>query len=424
MSRIISRRDALRASALGLLAPTFEPRSFGLGGLVRATDLPPGSKQLVLIQLSGGNDGLSTVVPHGDDELYRHRTTTAHGRADLLPLDDYRAFNPRLGAFRAEFDAGRLAIVEGCGYPDPIRSHFRSMEIWHTGDHRGRASGDGWIGKLSATAWGDLAEPDCVVHFGGRAPYSVFSSTHPAVAVASPTAYRWFGEQDVYAMAGSAICEQEPDPDAHSDAGEAAPRDPRNAGRDEALRLLRKTLDDATESSARVRGAAAAYQTDVEYPGSRLAASLRDVAALISGGVGTRVFSVLEGGYDTHTNQLVQHDRNMGGLGAALGAFLKDLRRTEAGKNTVVVVFSEFGRRLAENGSKGHDHGKAGPMFVFGEKVKGGLYGQHPSLTELDDGDVSFTTDFRSVYATLIGRAFEVNPVVVLGDSYPVLDFL
>ncbi|QDV09578.1 hypothetical protein Poly30_51360 [Planctomycetes bacterium Poly30] len=422
ISRPISRRRVLRAGALGLLAPSLQPRTFGLGRLVRASDLPPGSKQLVMIQLSGGNDGLSTIVPHGDDELYRHRKTTAHQRTELLPLDEYRAFNPRLGAFRAEFDAGRLAIVEGCGYPDPIRSHFRSMEIWHTGDHRGRASGDGWIGKLSATAWGDQPEPDSVVHFGGRAPYSVFSSTHPPVAVASPTAYRWFGEQDVYAMGGSAICEHEPDVDSTAD--EPVQREPRHSGRDAALRQLRKTLDDATESSARVRGAAIAYQTEVDYPGNALAASLRDVAALINGGVGTRVFSVLEGGYDTHTNQLIQHDRNMGGLGAALGAFLKDLRRTEAGKNTVVVVFSEFGRRVAENGSKGHDHGKAGPMFVFGDQVKGGLYGAHPSLTDLDDGDVSFTTDFRSVYTTVIERMFGVNPVAVLGDSYPALAFL
>lgn len=422
MATSITRRRALQAAALGLTASVWQPRTFGLGRRVKACNLPPGARQLVLLQLSGGNDGLATIVPHGDDELYRHRKSTVHDRSALLPLDDYRAFHPKLGAFRSEFDAGRLAIVEGCGYPEPIRSHFRSMEVWHTGDHRGRASGDGWIGKLSAHAWGELSEPDRVVHFGGRAPYSVFSSTHPPVAVASPTAYRWFGEQDVYAMGGSAICEKEPDEGPASTPTQDADRD--HAGRDRALRLLRKTLDDATESSARVRGAAVAYQTDVDYPGSRLGASLRDVAALISGGVGTRVFSLMEGGFDTHSNQLNRHDRSMAGINAALAAFLKDLGRTEAGRNTVVVVFSEFGRRLAENGSKGHDHGKAGPMFVLGHKVKGGIFGEHPSLTDLDRGDVAYTTDFRSVYATVIERAFEANSVAVLGDSYPALEFL
>ncbi|MFT7169014.1 MAG: hypothetical protein ACI80K_002150 [Paracoccaceae bacterium] len=420
MSQAYPRRSVLQAGAAGLFLPSLVTESIGRS--VQAIELPSGSSPLVMIQLSGGNDGLASIVPHGEDELFRLRKTTLNPKKQLLPIDDYRAFNPKLGAFRSEFDAGRLAIVEGCGYPVPIRSHFRSMEIWHTGDHRGRASGDGWIGKLAEQAWGDAGEPDSVVHFGGRAPYSVHSSTHPAVAVASPTAYRWFGEQDVYSMGGSAICENEPDPGS-SGVKKPAPSG-RHKGRDRALQLLRKTLDDATESSGRVRRAAASYQTDVEYPGSQLAASLRDVAALISGGVGTRVFSVLTGGYDTHSNQLVQHNRNMGNLGAALGAFMKDLRRSEAGKKAVVVVFSEFGRRVAENGSKGHDHGKAGPMFVFGAKVKGGLYGQHPSLTDLDDGDVAYTTDFRSVYATLIQRLFGANPVAVLGDEYPLLDLV
>ncbi len=391
------------------MLPSVLPTALG-HGLV-GHDLPKGSRQLVVIQLSGGNDGLSTVVPYGDDELYRQRKTTINRPKELLKLDDYRALNPRLRGLRAEFEAGRMAIVEGCGYPDPIRSHFRSMEIWHTGDHRGRSAGDGWVGKLAAHAWGERAEPDAVVHFGGRAPYSVFSSTHPPVAVASPTAYRWFGEQDVYAMAGSALCEHEP-------------TDPRHVGRDRALQLLRKTLDDATESSARVRGAAVAYRTDVDYPNSRLGASLRDVAALVNSGVGTRVYSVLEGGFDTHTNQLATHNRLMGTVDAALAAFLTDLRRTEEGKNTVVVVFSEFGRRVAENGSKGHDHGKAGPMFVLGARVKGGLYGQHPSLTDLDEGDVTFTTDFRSVYGTLIERAFHADAGAILGGVYPQLEFI
>jgi hypothetical protein len=210
MSQAYPRRSVLQAGAAGLFLPSLVTESIGRS--VQAIELPSGSSPLVMIQLSGGNDGLASIVPHGEDELFRLRKTTLNPKKQLLPIDDYRAFNPKLGAFRSEFDAGRLAIVEGCGYPVPIRSHFRSMEIWHTGDHRGRASGDGWIGKLAEQAWGDAGEPDSVVHFGGRAPYSVHSSTHPAVAVASPTAYRWFGEQDVYSMGGSAICENEPDP--------------------------------------------------------------------------------------------------------------------------------------------------------------------------------------------------------------------
>ena len=418
-SRTLSRRSMLQAGAGGMLLPSLLPQALGNG--ITGYDLPAGDKQLVMIQLSGGNDGLSTIVPYADDELGRNRKTTLHDPSKLLPIDDYRAFNPMLKAFRSEYDAGRLAIVEGCGFPDPVRSLFKAMAVWHTAERRGRAAGDGWLGKLSAEAWGELAEPLSVVHFGRRAPYSVFSSTHPPVAVASPTAYRWFGEQDVYAMGGSAICEHEPEPD---DAGAPSAGGGRNAGRDRSLQLLRKTLDDATESSARVRRAAGSYQTDVDYPSSPLSGSLRDVAALIAGGVGTRVFSVLDGGFDTHTNQLTLHDRRMATLGSAVGAFLKDLRRSEAGRNTVVVVFSEFGRRLAENGSKGHDHGKAGPMFVLGDQVNGGLFGRHPSLTELHEGDPVHTTDFRSVYATLIEGLFRADPKAVLGADYERLAFI
>lgn len=412
----LSRRSVLQAGAGGLFMPSLAAGALGVGANA------PEGKQLVLVQLSGGNDGLSTIVPHGDDGLGSQRKTTIPDRSKLLKIDDYRAFHPMLEAFRAEYDAGRLSIVEGCGYPDPVRSHFKSMEVWHTGSTRGRSASDGWIGKLAAQAWGRLAEPLSVVHFGGRAPYSVFSSTHPPVAVASPTAYRWMGEQDAYAMGGSAICEHEPP--VESEGAGPTGRETQNRGRDRALQLLRKTLDDARESSERVRRAAGTYRTNVEYPTSALSGSLRDVAALISGGVGTRVFSVLDGGYDTHSAQLGRHGRKMSTLSSAVGAFLEDLRRSEAGRNTVVVVFSEFGRRVAENGSKGHDHGKAGPMLVFGAKVNGGLYGEHPSLTELDEGDLVHTTDFRSVYATLIERLFHADATAVLGGDYGRLAFL
>ncbi|MEM8710703.1 MAG: DUF1501 domain-containing protein [Planctomycetota bacterium] len=410
-----SRRDFLRMGALGATLPSLGP------GALASLALPQGSPALVMLQLSGGNDGLATIVPHGDDELYRRRKTTVESKASLLRIDDYRAFHPRLRAFRGEYDAGRMAIVEGCGYPDPIRSHFKSMEIWHTANHAGRLSGEGWIGKLVSHAWGATAAPDSVIHLGGKAPYSVFSSTHPAVAVASPTAYRWFGERAVYEMAGTAICEHEEGP---GQGVRPSSSGPEHVGRDRALALLRKTLDDAAESSDRVRRAAATYQTPVEYPSSPLSASLRDVASLISGGVGTRVFSLTYSGFDTHSNQLVGHGRKMAAVDGALGAFLQDLRRTPEGKRAIVVVFSEFGRRVAENGSKGHDHGHAGPMFIFGPAVRGGLYGEHPSLTDLHQGDLVSTVDFRSVYATVIEHWFQADSTAVLGARYPVLDFL
>ena len=405
------RRAFLRAAAASAAGFSLLPEV--LAGGVQLQSLPgSGGKNLVLIQLSGGNDGLATVVPYGDDQLRRHRRSTAHKTSDLLKIDDYRGFNPGLEALRRRFDEGQMAIVEGCGYPEAIRSHFKSYEVWHTAHRAGRISGDGRIGRLAASQWAEEPRPDRVVHFGGKAPYSLFSREQPPVALASPTGYRWFGDEEAYARGGAAICEHEME------------RDPRHVGRDGALDRLRETLDDARESSGRIRRAAATYRTGVEYPKTRLSAELRDVAALVSARSGTQIFSVTDNGYDTHSKQRQAHDRKIKDLGDALGAFMADLDRSEVGRETVVLVFSEFGRRVAENGSAGHDHGKAGPMFLLGHSVKGGLYGAHPSLTELDAGDLAFTTDFRSVYATLIQGLFDADPVAVLGTEYPLLPLI
>lgn len=408
---------ALSAGALG--AGAFSPFASGRGFTSAWLPAIGRPRNVVLVQLAGGNDGLSTVVPHGDDELYKARRTTPAERSKLRKIDDFRSFHPALATFERAFKDGHMALIEGCGYPDPVRSHFKSFEIWHTGRSAGRASGDGWVGRLVAEAWGEAGVPDLAVHLGGAAPYSLHSVTHPPVALVSPTGYRWFGDEEVYAMGGEAICEHGP-----MEGDDGAPRDPKHEGRDRALAALRSTLDDANESSARIRKAAAAYSTPIEYPRHRLAAGLRDVAALIDGQVGTRVFSVSMGGFDTHTGQKQRHDRLMTELDESLGAFMKDLARTPAGEDTLVVVFSEFGRRVKENGSQGHDHGKAAPMFVFGPKVKGGLYGKHPSLTDLDDGDLKFTTDFRTVYAGLIERWFEQDAAAVLGKRYAPLEFV
>jgi uncharacterized protein (DUF1501 family) len=279
------------------------------------------------------------------------------------------------------------------------------MEIWHTAHAEGRGSGSGWIGRLAETAWKDDPTVELIVHVGSSAPYSVYSAVRPPVAFTTPTGYRWVGtgEEDLAAYRAAA----EPARDDSS-----------------AVSRLRELMQDAERSSQRVRRAAADYRSDVAYPGEELAAALRAVAAMIEADVGTRVFSVELDGFDTHDNQRGRHDQLMRRLDAALGAFYKDLRGRTGADETLIVVFSEFGRRLKENGSKGTDHGVAAPMLVLGSKVKGGLYGKHPSLEKLDDGDLIYTTDFRSVYATVIERWFGAEPRAVLGRDYPPLDLV
>jgi len=374
-----------------------------------ASDAP---RTLVLLQFAGGNDGLSMVVPWADDGYHSARRNTRILEKDALKLDDYRGFHPELKRLRAVHEAGKLAVIEGAGYPNPIRSHFKSYEVWHTADLRGRAAGEGWIGKLVNAAWPDNRDPNLVLHIGKNVPYSLYSLTHPCASFATPTGYKWAGNDSERAALekGSEICE-------HGEKQEE--KEPANN-----LEFLRKVLRDGQASSEAIRRAAVRYRTKTEYDPDEVAQALRDVAALSVGQVGSRVFSVELSGFDTHSDQKNRHDALMRRLDASLPTFLADIAGTEVGKQTLVVVFSEFGRRVKENGSGGTDHGVAGPMLVAGEAVKGGLYGKHPSLTNLDDGDLIHTTDFRSVYATVIQKWFGVDATRVLGEKYPLLDLL
>ena len=413
----LDRRTLLAASGLAGFA-LLSDRANGAVKLWSSPALAQAGdgRVLILLQLSGGNDGLDTVVPFADDAYRRARPTLGLKKGETLPLDDYRGFHGSLKALRRHYDAGRVALVEGVGYPDPIRSHFKSYDVWHTADIRGRNAGDGWVGKLCDAAFKDVRNPNLVVHVGANVPYSLHSTTHPAASFVNPRAYRWAGgesETEAYEKAGG--MEAEPDSRAK----------PKKREGESSLDFLRRVLADGQSSSEQVRRAVAAYRTPIEYPPNEaLAQSLADVAALVSGGIGARVISVEAGGYDTHTDERNRHDQLMRTLDAALGPFLDDLGRSEAGRKAVVLVFSEFGRRVAENGARGTDHGVAGPMFALGHDIKGGLYGKHPSLEKLDDGDLIHTTDFRSVYATAIERCFAVKHERVLGAKYPLVPYV
>jgi uncharacterized protein (DUF1501 family) len=375
----------------------------GLPGCLRRED----PRTLVLVQLSGGNDGLSTVIPFQDDDYHRARPTLGHDAASVLQIDDTRGLHPELELLRARYDEGGLAIVEGVGYPRPNRSHFASLEIWHTADLRGRLAGEGWIGRLCEAAYGEDSHPNRVVHVGKTPPYSLFSTRHPAASFSAPYGYRRLKN-------GAALKELE-SLEAVDEGKQKAPGG--------SLAFLRARMSAARESSGRIRAAAAGYRTPVEYPSDPFADELRTVAALLNGNLGARVMSVELDGFDTHDDQRVRHDALMRRLDSSLGAFLEDLDRSEVGRAALVVVLTEFGRRVAENGSGGTDHGCAGLMFVAGASVKGGLYGQAPSLTRLDEGDLIFTTDFRSVYGTVIESQFDVAHADVLGSEYPRLGF-
>jgi uncharacterized protein (DUF1501 family) len=343
------------ASAAALAGCRASPSSASLATNSRA--LAQGPKRLVLVEMYGGNDGLTTVVPFRDDAFYRARPTTAIAPEQCLRFASMRGLDrglhPALTNFRERFDAGELAIVEGCGYPEPVYSHFKSLEIWHTAREQGRSSGDGWIGRVRCGPWGADPRAELVVHVGSHLPYSLASQTHPTLAFDTPENFVWVGSSRELAGYG--------------DAGRAAPS--AGAGAD-VLAHLRETLRAAQSQSPRILKATSHYRPRIEYPADDFGRSMRTIAALMHSDFETRVYSVALGNFDTHAgSQNVEHARLLAVLDSGLGAFLEDIQGSAVGDNTLVVCYSEFGRRVEENYSRGTDHGSAGPMFLLGPRV-------------------------------------------------------
>ncbi|MCK6448421.1 MAG: DUF1501 domain-containing protein [Planctomycetes bacterium] len=366
---------------------------------------------LVLVELYGGNDGLNTIVPYADDEYWRRRPVVNVPKDGLLGIDDYCAFNPLLANVNRQWHDGRLAIVRGVGYPEPVYSHFKSFEIWHTAREAGRPSGDGWIGRLRNTAWKDDPRAELVVHVGGAVPHSLHSSEHQTVAFATPESFVWAGDalaQQAYEQAAAATSGMSP-----------------KSGRDAMRARLSRTLADAQVLSPRVLKATLEYQPQVEYPTDEFGRALRCVAGMIDARLGGRVYSVQLGNFDTHATQADPQSRLLSSFDAGIGAFLADLKGRSQEKDVLVFAFSEFGRRVSENYSKGTDHGAAGPAFFLGAPVKGGFYGEHPSLAELDrDENLIMNVDFRRLYATVLEDWFRADASAVLPKRYEPLPLL
>ena len=409
----IDRRELLRLGLGGAAALTLaSPASLAanLRGSGRSSE---GGPCLVLVQLAGGNDGLNTLVPYRDDAYHEARPKLALDSGEVLALNDELGLAPALEGMHRLWNEGRLGVLPGVGYPNPNRSHFKSFEIWHTADMRGRAGSTGWAGRLVSALHPAGRDPHRMVHVGSGLPYSLHSPVQPALALRAPRHYRWAGD-------GTPPAEL-------SGAGEHDPVELCEHGTDELSNLdfVRSVMHDAAGSSAAVREAVARYRPAVEYSNDTLSQSLATCAALLDSGLPTSVLSVEHGGFDTHTGQATRHAGRLGQLDGALTAFLDDLHVRGCEHKVFVLVFSEFGRRVQENASGGTDHGTAGPVFFAGNAARIGLVGEQPSLTELDErGDLVHTTDFRSVYGTIAEGLFGIPAQAVLGEAFPKLPIL
>jgi uncharacterized protein (DUF1501 family) len=384
----ISRRDFLSAGATSaaVIATTTQVPHFLLEAAA-APGAAPYDRVLVVIQLTGGNDGLNTIVPYGDDQYHRNRFETRIRAADALPIDDYVGFHPRLRGLAQLLEAQQLAIVQGVGYPHPNRSHFESMDIWHTAMQAQGTRVSGWLGRYLDDQAGVAADAHVpAVHFGSRSqPLALAGLNVHVPSIDSIDGFRLRG------LETRKLRERV----------QRATDAPRELA-DGLLGFLKSASQAALAASREVQQAVTDYSTPVDYPATDLANQLRSVAQLVDAGLATRIYYVTLDGFDTHSQQAEAHAALLGELGDALSAFLGDLSHHGHAERTAVLVFSEFGRRVKENASRGTDHGAAAPMFLAGGGVRGGVIGSHPSLTDLDDGDLRFHTDFRQVYATVL----------------------
>ncbi|MDX2227297.1 MAG: DUF1501 domain-containing protein [Verrucomicrobiae bacterium] len=418
----MKRRAFIRTSAMGLAmawaVPTFIAKT--AGGLHGQT--LPASKDgriLVILQMGGGNDGLNTVIPHADDVYYRNRSQLGIGKGQILRLDDYMGLNPKLTELKGLYDAGHLAVINGVGYPNPNRSHFRSMEIWQTASDADRFEYSGWVGRYFDNACKGSADPMVGINFGTQAPQAFDSPGHQGICIANANRYLQAGNSAD--ERGAAGFQENND---GGSIGELTGRAMDPEAEPAALDFLKKTAVDAGATHQQIMEIVRKAPVGGEFPRGALAQSLRLVSLLIAGGVSTKIYYLNQGGYDTHVNQKGTHERLMQEFSQSLGAFCADLKARGVWDRVMIMTFSEFGRRVRENASGGTDHGAAGPMFVTGGGVKPGLYGKYPSLTELNDGDLRYGTDFRSVYATVLDQWLGFDSQIVLKKRFAPLSFV
>jgi uncharacterized protein (DUF1501 family) len=434
-----TRRDFLRTTLLGgaltwtvpsFVAQTFSALHAQADGALTQVATGKDGPILVLIQLAGGNDGLNAVVPYTNDYYYKARPTIGIPANQVLTLNDTLGLNPAMTGFKSLFDAGHLSVINGVGYPNPNRSHFRSTEIWQTASDEDKYLSDGWLGRYFDNAC-QGCDPTVAINIGPREPQAFSSHTPTGITLENPDGYRFIGsgKGDDETLAYRSMYTPNPDDNVLDPGSNSGGSVSMVSGTvtlqngQSALDFLERTSMDAQVSSDKIRAIAGKTASNAKYPGTGLARNLQLVARLIAGALPTRVFYVSQGGYDTHTGQRGGQDGRLRELGDAVKAFTDDLTAMGEFDRVMIMTFSEFGRRVQENGSQGTDHGAAAPMFLVGSHMKAGLLGAEPSLApaDLTDGDIQYSTDFRSVYASILQSWLKTNSVPILGKQFPTL---
>ena len=388
-----TRREFLRGTSLIALTPLVP--SF-LEELAQAAPAQGDSPILVIVELEGGNDGINTIVPFADPAYARSRPNLRLKPEEVLKIDPHVGFNPSMRPMADLLEAGWLAIVQGVGYPNPNRSHFESMRIWQTARLNPGRDELGWIGSAL-----DLlpkhqsgAGPDALYVGDDERPEALSASHAETAAIA--------GTEDLQLRL----------PGPRTDPQDASGQDAAGFVHRSVLRAYGTARDLSRDHAVKQTGSPS-------YPGTKLAKQLEVVSQIIKTGAATRVYFVSQGSYDTHVAQLPRHESLLAELSSAIKAFMDDLRGAGLSERVLLMTFSEFGRRVAENGSLGTDHGAAAPVFLVGERVKPGLFGKMPALSDLADGDLRASIDFRRIYVTLLREWLRISPAEAVAAFEP-----
>jgi uncharacterized protein (DUF1501 family) len=416
LSRRAMIKDGMVVVSAGMVMPAIFSRGIASAKALAAENthaaLAASDRTLIVVQMAGGNDGLNTVVPYTDPTYYKMRPTISISENKVLPLNARLGFHPNLAPLKPLWDQGHLAIVEGVGYPNQKLSHFQAMDVWQTLDLSGNA-GEGWLSKV-VSGWVDNdGHPFKVLDVGSQTAQALQSISRPVPTLTSIKSYHLMADTADRANKGNARVQ------ALMNLYNTYPKSSPYAA------LLDTIALDTQEQMRQLSTANQAYHPVVTYPVGPFAAGLKVLAEAIVQGLGLRIGYVTLGGFDTHSNQVGRHNTLMTTLAEGLSAFYQDLVQHGKADNVVIMTWSEFGRRVEENGSLGTDHGTAAPMFILGNAVNKGIYGEPPVLNSLDhSGNLNYTVDFRSVYATVLDRWVGASSKDVLGSTFDVQNFL
>jgi uncharacterized protein (DUF1501 family) len=396
----MERRDFLKNSALAsslFMVPSFV-KAFEN---VATTSL--GFKKLVIVQLSGGNDGLNTIIPYNNDIYYRERPRLAIPKKDIIKATDYLGFHKNLGPLKNLYDQGYLSIINNVGYPNPNRSHFRSTDIWHSASDSNEFIQTGWLGRY--------------IDAYGKMPYSGIEVDDSLSLIMKGERINGIATKNPRILFSNT---QTPFFKKVLENKEKTHLDEHNLG------YLYKTMIEAKSSAKHIYQKSKVFETKLKYPKNPFALQLKTTADFINSNVNSKVYYVSMGGFDTHSAQENRQNRLLDVYSKSMEVFVKDLEQNDTFKDTLIITFSEFGRRVEQNGSEGTDHGAANNVFIIGKNLKKqGFYNEMPDLSNLDkNGDLKYTVDFREIYATVLDKWLEVDDQTILNKSFSKLEFI